>query len=307
MKNEYKKRIERVVEYIEDNLRERISLADVAKVSHFSVYHFHRIFTGIKGETVNNYIARRRLEKAVNMLIFKSEISITQIALDSGFSSSANFAKAVKQHFGYTPSEIRNPEKIKDSKIGKLFSKYGKAFEPSDLYPTRVKDDVINKQSVEDIKMKVEIRELDAMSLCTLASENGYQMESIYDTWDKLISWGRNAGIKEDAQQKFALAYDNPTVTPIEKCRYTASIVVDNDITINEPFKRNEIPSGKYAVVSFKGQPEETLDTQLSLYSEWLPESGFEPDNFPMMEKYLNDARIDGHLEMEIYVKLKDL
>lgn len=118
MNKAYKVRIDRVLKYIEAHLANKISLAEVAEVSHFSVFHFHRIFTGIVGETVNDYIARRRLEKAVNLLIFKTELSITQIALDSGFSSSANFSKAVRLHFGFSPSEIRNPDKVKDSKIG---------------------------------------------------------------------------------------------------------------------------------------------------------------------------------------------
>ena len=125
MNKEYKIRIDRVIQYIEANLANKISLSEVANVSHFSAYHFHRIFTGIVGETVNDYVVRRRLERAVNLLIFKTELSVTQVAFDSGFSSSANFSKAVKLHFGFSPSEIRNPDKVKNSKIGKISSKYG--------------------------------------------------------------------------------------------------------------------------------------------------------------------------------------
>lgn len=100
----------------------------MAEVSHFSVYHFHRIFTGIVGETINDYIARRRLEKAINQLVFNAKSSTTEVAFNNGLSSSANFSKAVKLHFGFSPSEIRNPGKIKNGKIGKISSKYGKDF-----------------------------------------------------------------------------------------------------------------------------------------------------------------------------------
>ncbi|WP_249312980.1 AraC family transcriptional regulator [Pseudoalteromonas ruthenica] len=58
MDREYKKRIERVIQYIETHLTEKISLADVAKVSHFSPYHFHRIFTGVIGDN------RQRLHRS---------------------------------------------------------------------------------------------------------------------------------------------------------------------------------------------------------------------------------------------------
>lgn len=307
MDKAYKARIDRVIQYIEANLANKISLSEVADVSHFSAYHFHRIFTGIVGETVNDYIVRRRLERAVNLLIFKTELSVTQVALDSGFSSAANFSKAVKLHFGFSPSEIRNPDKVKDSKIGKISSKYGKDFNPSDLYPNRITNEVMNKTNLEDTNMNIEVRELDRQRVCTLASERGYEPDAIYQAWDKLIEWATFNGIQQDAQERFAFAYDNPTVTPVDKCRYTASVVIGEDVQVKSPFLLSEIPKGKYAVLHFKGSPEETIKAQLSIYSDWLPNSGFEPDDFPMLERYLNDARIDGYVEMEIHVKLKEL
>lgn len=307
MNKKYKVRIDRVIQYIEANLANNISLAEVASVSHFSAYHFHRIFTGIVGETINDYIVRRRLECAVNLLIFKTELSVTQVALDSGYSSSANFSKAVRLHFGFSPSEIRNPEKIKDSKIGKISSKYGKDFNPSDLYPTRITNEVMSKTNLEDTNMNIEVRELDSQRVCTLASERGYEPDAIYQAWDKLIDWAVCNGIKQDEQKRFAFAFDNPTVTPVDKCRYTASVVIGEDVQVKPPFLLSEIPKGKYAVLYYKGSPEEAIKAQLGVYSDWLPDSGFEPDDFPMLERYLNDARIDGYIEMEIHVKLKEI
>lgn len=307
MNKKYKIRIERVIQYIEANLANKISLADVANVSNFSPYHFHRIFTGVVGETVNDYIARRKLERAVNALIFQTDLTITQVAMESGFSSSANFSKAVKLHFGFSPSELRNPGKIKDSKIGKISSKYGKDFHPTDLYPNRITSEVMIRTNIEDTNMNIKVKELGSRSVCTLSSEGGYQPEAIYKAWDKLIGWAIGNGITEAKQERYAFAYDNPTVTPIDKCRYTASIVIDDNIAVKPPFEISEIPKGKYAVMYFKGSPEETIKAQLSIYSDWLPDSGFEPDNFPMLERYLNDARSDGFIEMEIHVKLKDL
>lgn len=307
MNKEYKRRIDRVLQYIDSNLSNKISLNDVAEISHFSAFHFHRIFSAILGETVNDYIARRRLECAVNLLIFKTELSITQVALESGFSSSANFSKAVKLHFGFSPSEIRNPAKIKDSKIGKISSKYGKEFHPSDLYPTRITHEVMNESNVGNNKMKIEVREMSRQRVCTFASQGGYAPEAIYGAWDKLIDWATNHGIKPEQQTRFAFAFDNPVITPIEKCRYHASIVIPESMPINLPFKESEIPAGQYAVLYYKGSPDETLQAQMSIYSDWLPNSGFEPDEFPLLENYLNDVRAEGHLEMEIYVKLKSL
>ena len=307
MNKEYKNRIERVIQYIEDNLNKKISLIEVAKISCFSEFHFHRVFKGVVGETVNDYIVRRRLERSINCLIFSPDLSITQVALENGFSSSANFSKAVKIYFGFSPSEIRNPKKVKDSKIGKILSKYGKDFNPIDLYPNHITNNVINETYLEDTAMKVEVRDLKSQRVCTLASTGGYKPESIFEAWDKLIEWAIFNGIKQQDQQRFAFCLDNPAVTPIDKCRYKASIVIGENIVVNPPFSISKIPKGKYAVLYFKGSPEDTLKAQLSLYSDWLPNSGFEPDGFPMLEHYLNDSRNDGYVEMEIHVKLKKL
>jgi AraC family transcriptional regulator len=259
------------------------------------------------GETINDYIIRRRLERAVHGLICNPDISITQIALDNGFSSSANFSKAVKLYFGFSPSAIRNPIKVKVSKIGKIYSKYGKVFNPADLYPVRTKSELSNSTYFEGLNMKVEVREISRQRVCTLASQLGYEQESIFEAWDKLIDWAVNNGIKLEQQKRFSFAFDNPTITPLDKCRYDASIVIDDNLKVNSPFVVSEIPKGKYAVLYFKGAPEEAINAQLSIYSDWLPSSGFEPDDFPMLENYLNDTRVDGYLEMEIHVKIKEI
>lgn len=306
MEQEYKARVDRAIQHIENNLDKTISLVEVARVSCYSEYHFHRIFKGIVGETLNDYIVRRRHERAISFLIFKPDLSITEIALANGFSSSANFSKSIKLYFGFSPTEIRNPDKAKNSKIGKIFSKYGKDFNPTDLYPGSTTKEVATNNQHQETSMKVEVKELDSRRVCTLASTGGFEPDALFEAWDKLIEWAVSHGIQTTDQQRFAFCYDNPTITPIDKCRYKAAIVIDDKIQVNAPFETSEIPQGKYAVLYFKGSPEESLQAQLSIYSDWLPSSGFEPDELPMLEHYLNDAREDGYVEMEILVKLKN-
>lgn len=88
------------LEFIEQHLGQTIQLDDVARACHFSSYHFHRLFHALVGETVNDYISRKRMEKAARMLLYKPDMSVTDVAEAGGFSSSANFAKAFKLYFG---------------------------------------------------------------------------------------------------------------------------------------------------------------------------------------------------------------
>jgi AraC family transcriptional regulator len=66
-KNEYLKRINRVLDYLEENYAQQLSLELLAEIANFSPYHFHRIFKGIVGESLYKYIQRIRIEKAATL------------------------------------------------------------------------------------------------------------------------------------------------------------------------------------------------------------------------------------------------
>ncbi|MBN2270431.1 MAG: helix-turn-helix transcriptional regulator, partial [Sedimentisphaerales bacterium] len=64
----YKERILRVLVFIQKNLDRELCLDDLAKIAHFSPYHFHRIFTGMVGESLKEHVRRLRLERAAMRL-----------------------------------------------------------------------------------------------------------------------------------------------------------------------------------------------------------------------------------------------
>jgi len=303
---QYQQRISTALTYIEQHLSQPLALAVIAARCHFSPFHFHRVFRGVMNETLNDYISRRRLEVAINKLVTKTDLSITTIAFESGFSSSANFARAVKLYFGHSPSQIRKGERNEDSKIGKIVSKYGKTFNPVDLYPYRL-DQQAGSLQLAEVMMSVSLIKYPERTICKLASDGGYRPEALFKTWDVIISWGEALGIERSAQQRIALCYDNPAVTPAEKCRYEATIAVNDEVKVNFPFEKSILPGGTYAVLYVKGDAQDVAKSQMSLFSHWLPDSGYEPDSFPMMERYLNDVRQDGFIELEIMFKLKKL
>jgi AraC-like DNA-binding protein len=81
---EYISRINRVIDYIQNNLHKSLSLNELARVACFSIFHFHRIFSAIIGETLNDFIQRLRVEKAASLLLSNPKKSITEIAFDCG-------------------------------------------------------------------------------------------------------------------------------------------------------------------------------------------------------------------------------
>ncbi|WP_157678090.1 helix-turn-helix transcriptional regulator [Oleiphilus messinensis] len=93
--------------HIQANLEHVLELNAIAREACLSPYHFHKIFKLITGETPGEYVRRLRLEKAINILGAHPEKSITEVSAYSGFSSSQNFAKALKKEFGISPSAVR--------------------------------------------------------------------------------------------------------------------------------------------------------------------------------------------------------
>ncbi len=84
----------------------KISLAGVAKRFNLSEHHFHRIFKEYSGENFTSFGRRVRLEYAVRRLRAHNQ-SILDIALSCGYDSHEGFSRAFKQHFGFSPQDMR--------------------------------------------------------------------------------------------------------------------------------------------------------------------------------------------------------
>ena len=74
--NDYKQRILRVLVHIQRNLDETTPLEELAAIAAFSPYHFHRVFRGMVGESVKEYIRRLRLERVVFNAAFSLDNNI---------------------------------------------------------------------------------------------------------------------------------------------------------------------------------------------------------------------------------------
>jgi len=107
-KREYTGRINRVMDYVRENLDGDLRLEKLARIANFSPYHFHRVFKAIVGETTNAYIRRHRAEKAACHLVQNSRMSITEIAMACGYSSSSSFAREFRQMYGMSATQFRD-------------------------------------------------------------------------------------------------------------------------------------------------------------------------------------------------------
>ena len=95
-----------LIEFIEANLCEDLSLNALAEVVEMSPSQFRRAFKATVGQSPHSWLNKRRLERAKTLLT-KTEQSIAQIALDCGFSSQSHMTTLFSRHLGTTPSRYR--------------------------------------------------------------------------------------------------------------------------------------------------------------------------------------------------------
>ncbi|MBN2694020.1 GyrI-like domain-containing protein [bacterium] len=291
---EYIKRVNDSIDYIVKNMKEKISIDDLAKISCFSKFHFHRIFKSVIGENVYSFVKRVRLQKAVFLILYTNYSSITEIAFECGFPSSSNFAFAFKEYFGESPTDFKN------SKISIENSNYSKDYPNKNLY-------IIDIPIVDGGKMSVEIKKLPEMNVAYVRNIGSYFNAGV--AWEKLCKWMGANGLMSEKTVAIGISYDDPEITPTEKLRYDACMTIPENTKTTGEVGTQTIEGGLYAVYSFYDKLEQLAPTYKNLYGGWLPQSGYQADDRECLEIYLNDVANDpdGKAKVEICIPVKPL
>jgi len=95
-----------VQDYIEANLDQDLTLAELATVAGFSVSHFKELFRQAASMPVHRFVLARRVERA-RQLLWEGKLSNTEIALEAGFAHPSHMARCVRRLTGYAPAQLR--------------------------------------------------------------------------------------------------------------------------------------------------------------------------------------------------------
>jgi AraC-like DNA-binding protein len=110
--------------YIDENYHESIDLEEISQQAFLSRFHFHRLFTKIYHRTPHQYLTRKRLDKAKDLLAENKPV--TEVCNEVGFESIGSFSVLFKKEIGFAPQYYRNMAWLKKQKT----KEHPKAFIP---------------------------------------------------------------------------------------------------------------------------------------------------------------------------------
>lgn len=300
-RREYLARIHRVMDHIEAHLGEPMTLEALAGVACFSPFHFHRIFSANAGESLSRFILRLRLERAANQLLAQRDKSVTAVALDCGFGSSAAFARAFRTAFGASASEWREHD-------GKIRQANGKAREDRDRRggdhdgrtpamtaggPSDRSSEMPPSPNVLPVKEaeSVRIEMLDRTTVAYVRHVGPYAGdEALFGRlFGRLCQWAGPRGLLGPSAKFLTIYHDNPEITDEDRLRISVSITVPEGTRPEGEVGVMTIEPGKYVVARFTLDASEFGAAWNWLMAAWFPSSGYQPDDRYCFELALND------------------
>ncbi|WP_127718262.1 GyrI-like domain-containing protein [Halobacteriovorax sp. HLS] len=289
-KHFHRLQISRALIFLKDNLDKKLTLAEIARASGASQYHFIRVFSAYTGETPFSFIARERTVQALQLLIERAE-PIINISQAVGFDSSSSFNKAFKRITSYSPSEFRN---------------LGKDLQESLIYSLSMTPKTKEKTMNFKMNLTPEIIKREKTVIYSSNATGGEFKDIAPLAWENFLKV--LGTIKEDLSQSEFLGVGTMDKSDTKQvCNYKAALSVPTDSKISIPdLEKEEIPASKYAKFLLEG----TYDNVWIAFEkafEVITEGAYELADAPCLENYLNDPNVtpENELLTEILIPIK--
>lgn len=243
-----------MIQYIEENLENEISMNDLAKIVGVSPNSLQRIFTFIIGVSITEYIKRRRLSKAFEE-IKNTNRKIMDIALKYQYNSIISFDRAFKRIFGITPLECREKD-ISYQQFPIVVFKSDNTY-----YPLHYEIKYIKEKEIYCYKIQTEKR-IDLL----------YKIRELYRY---LKEKGIHEKLKNEEQYAISL-YENGIDYYMvgSKTQYTSK-------------EKMKIPAGKYAIFEVgTREQKDIIKLKKDIYTKWCESTNLTIDKYFSFEYY---------------------
>ena len=251
--------VQRMQDYIANNLNQDISLADLAKAAGYSPWYSYRLFQSLLHMTPAVYIRRLRLSKSA-LRLRDEKVKIIDVAYDSGFESVDGYQRAFYKEFGCNPYEYSvSPMPIY------LFKPYGVKY-------SKRKD---SKKMSEVKSVFVQVIEKPARKVII---KRGKTATEYFKYCEELGCdvWGLLCSMKSISAEPVCLWLPKHLI-PEGTSQYVQGVEVplDYDGQIPEGFEIIELPKSQYMM--FRGEPFAEEDFEQAIMQVWEAIRKYDP------------------------------
>ena len=279
---EWIERLNKTISYIEEHLAEEISYDELAHIACCSSYHYQRIFAYMAGIPLSEYIRRRRMSLAAIDLQNGNE-KIIDIGMKYGYASPTAFNRAFQSVHGIAPSIAK--------KGGTTIKSY-----PPISFKLTVK-------GVEELSYRIETK--DSFRIVGASFPLDKEIENNFIAVPQM--W-QNAAMNGTFEKITPLMNNQPMgVLGVSVCNnkeeWQYFIAVSSSIDTDNSLDEYIIPACTWAIFSGIGTGISIQELERRIITEWLPTSGYEYDNAPDMEVYLNPD--PNNMQYEAWIPIK--
>ncbi|HNO77858.1 MAG TPA: helix-turn-helix domain-containing protein [Phycisphaerae bacterium] len=288
----YLKSVNRAIDHIVRNLDQPLNLDAVAEVACFSPFHFHRIFRALMGETLNQFVRRLRLERALWMLAHQGPRSLTEISLACGFTSLSDFSRRFKEKYGVPPSEFKL-DQFRQDRRDELDAALCEHDSNHHLFalPDDVKAD----------NFDLTLRQLPARRVAYLRVLDPFRIGIVTGAAERFVAWAEQRGLADG--QWLGYMWDDPVIVEFKDCRYDVGLEVEN-VEPEGEIGVIEFPPMTVAQIEIRGPIQNEMRAMDWLFKCWLPNSRYVPDDHPFFEAWIGRPFAHGIEHFELYVQI---
>ena len=289
---EWLKRLNNALDYIEQNLDDKIEYEKLAQIAGCSAYHFQRMFSYMAEMPLSEYIRNRRLTKAAFDL--QRGDKVIDVAIKYGYESPTAFNRAFQKFHKVSPSKAQ--------KEGTFLKAH-----PPISFKITVKG---VKQMEYSIVKKAEMRIVGAKILLNNGVNGEINESSMEENFKMVPAFWQAVGQDGRLAKIVSMMDSNSTgvlgvsacMANVEKWDYYIAVQTDKEVV--EGLEEYIIPASTWAV--FKGNgvmPTAIQEVEKRIVTEWLPTSGYEYADAPDIEVYLNEDPMNSEFEVWIPVR----
>lgn len=252
--------IENILYYIDEHLDENITFEYLAEKFHYSAFHFHRIFSAVTGQSITDYLKKRRLMYAYKDLL-ETEKPITDICYTYGFNSIQTFNRLFKDTYNVKPSDLRKSHMENTFRsIDTILAGYKKRVQFKGDFITEPR--IINKEEF-------------ILAGYRKHTSNGFQV--IGEAWQELkANMDKIKRVNSNTMYGFEDYSEDFCREPLQ-FYYMAAVEIERDTDVLEKMYVKKVPESLYAVFSVNGNNKnnEIYKAFQYIYNVWLPNSEY--------------------------------